>query len=115
MFLCGSREGICANNETGFGKTEGIEEQDVKSNSRFCLAIVGLALAIAASGPCRAQADGSHQAGPTSNFAPLEAWKNSVLTGDTAGLRMLYSSNPPAEIKSPAAKNTADADVDFWI
>jgi len=28
---------------------------------------------------------------------------------------MLYSSNPPAEIKSPAGKNNADADVDFWM
>jgi thioredoxin 1 len=87
----------------------------VKSDSRFYLAVVGLAMAIAASGPCRAQADGSQPDGSAPNFAPLEAWKNSLLTVDTVGLKMLYSINPPAEIKSPAGKNNADADVEFWM
>jgi thioredoxin 1 len=87
----------------------------VKSDSGFYLAIIGLTIAMAASGPCCAQADGSQQDGPAANFAPLAAWKTSVLTGDTAGLKMLYSSNPPAEIKSPAGTNNADADVDFWM
>jgi thiol-disulfide isomerase/thioredoxin len=59
--------------------------------------------------------DGSQPDSGASNFAPLDAWKNSVLTGDIAGLKMLYSSNPPAEIKSPDGKNNADADVDFWM
>ena len=87
----------------------------MKSGPRLYLAIIGLAISMAVSGLCRGQADGSHQDGPASNFAPLEVWKNCVLTGDTAGLKMLYSINPPAEIKSPAGKNNADSDVDFWM
>ena len=48
-------------------------------------------------------------------FAPLEQWKNAVLRGDPVGLRMLYSTNPPAQVAAPGDQNTADAEVNFWI
>jgi thioredoxin 1 len=48
-------------------------------------------------------------------FAPLEQWKNAVLLGDPAGLKMLYSTSPPAEVAAPGDQNTADAEVNFWI
>lgn len=87
----------------------------MKSIRRFFLVIIGLVIVVAGSVPGRAQADRRQPDGLASSFAPLAAWQNSVLTGDAAVLRMLYSIDPPAEIKSPAGKNNADADVDFWI
>jgi len=48
-------------------------------------------------------------------FAPLEQWKNAVLLGDPAGLKMLYSTSPPAQVAAPGDQNTADAEVNFWI
>jgi thioredoxin 1 len=48
-------------------------------------------------------------------FAPLEQWKNAVLRGEPAGLKILYSTSPPAQVAAPADQNTADAEVNFWI
>jgi thioredoxin 1 len=48
-------------------------------------------------------------------FAPLEQWKNAVLRGDPAGLKMLYSTSPPAQVAGPGYQNTADSEVNFWI
>jgi len=48
-------------------------------------------------------------------FPPLEQWKNAVVSGNPAGLKALYSSNPPAQIVTPAGQNNADSDVAFWI
>ena len=48
-------------------------------------------------------------------FAPLEQWKNAVLLGDPVGLKMLYSTSPPAQVAAPGDQNTADAEVNFWI
>lgn len=47
-------------------------------------------------------------------FAPLEHWKGLVIAGDTAGLKLLYSSNPVAHIKTPSREVDADADAHFW-
>jgi thioredoxin 1 len=52
---------------------------------------------------------------PNSAFAPLEQWKNAVLRRDPVGLKMLYSTSPPAEVAAPEDQNTADAEVNFWI
>jgi thioredoxin 1 len=52
---------------------------------------------------------------PNTAFAPLEQWKNAVLRRDPVGLKMLYSTSPPAEVAAPGDQNTADAEVDFWI
>jgi thioredoxin 1 len=52
---------------------------------------------------------------PNTAFAPLEQWKNAVLRRDPVGLKMLYSTSPPAEVAAPGDQNTADAEVNFWI
>jgi len=52
---------------------------------------------------------------PDTAFAPLEQWKNAVLRRDPVGLKMLYSTSPPAEVAAPGDQNTADAEVNFWI
>jgi hypothetical protein len=52
---------------------------------------------------------------PNTAFAPLEQWRNAVLRRDPVGLKMLYSTSPPAEVAAPGDQNTADAEVNFWI
>ena len=47
-------------------------------------------------------------------FPPLEQWKTTVVGGNAAALKALYSSNPPAQIGTPAGQSTADADIAFW-
>jgi thioredoxin 1 len=90
------------------------EEPGVKSVSRFYVPVSALVIAMAASRLGCAQTPGAEQNGAGS-FVPLQLWKNAVLTGDSAGLKMLYSTNPPAEVTSPAGKGSSDADVDFWM
>ena len=48
------------------------------------------------------------------DFAPLGAWKAAVLHGDSAALKALYSSTPPARIEVESAAVGADADAAFW-
>lgn len=50
-----------------------------------------------------------------SSFVPLVQWKNSVLLGDRAGLKMLYSTAPAAQVTVPPAESNPDADIDFWV
>lgn len=48
-------------------------------------------------------------------FAPLETWKAAVLSGDTAKLKALYSSAPPAISVTPEAKShDFAAEANFW-
>ena len=49
------------------------------------------------------------------DFAPLQQWKNVVLSGNAAALKALYSTNPPAQIVTPAGQTSGDSDVAFWI
>jgi len=48
------------------------------------------------------------------NFAPLEAWRTAVLHGDSAAVKALYSSTPPARIDVDSTEVGADADAAFW-
>jgi thioredoxin 1 len=48
------------------------------------------------------------------SFAPLEQWKAAVVSGNGTLLKSMYSSNPPAQIKSAAGEAGAEADTDFW-
>jgi thioredoxin 1 len=49
------------------------------------------------------------------DFAPLDRWKAAVLAGDDAGLRKLYSANPPADIQNSKKQPIALADeLRFW-
>jgi hypothetical protein len=53
-------------------------------------------------------------AAATTDFPPLEVWKSAIVSGDSVGLRMLYSSNPAAQIETTHGKAPADDDVSFW-
>jgi len=48
-------------------------------------------------------------------FLPLEQWKNAIISGNAVALKALYSSNPPAQIVTPAGNANADSDVAFWV
>jgi thiol-disulfide isomerase/thioredoxin len=48
-------------------------------------------------------------------FAPLEQWKNAVLAVDSAGLKMLYSTNPAARVTSGSKTSSVEEELNFWI
>jgi hypothetical protein len=48
------------------------------------------------------------------NFPPLDAWKGAIVSGDSLGLRMLYSTNPAAQIETARGNAPADDDISFW-
>ena len=49
------------------------------------------------------------------SFAPLETWKTALLLGNTAALRALYSSEPPAISVTPKGESRdAAAEPSFW-
>ena len=52
--------------------------------------------------------------GADADFPPLDAWKGAIVSGDSLGLRMLYSTNPAAQIETAHGNATADDDVSFW-
>jgi thioredoxin 1 len=54
------------------------------------------------------------QTGQASPFPPLEQWKAAVISGSSAALQALYSSDPPAQVTTPAGTTTSSADVGFW-
>jgi hypothetical protein len=41
-------------------------------------------------------------------------WKSAVIGGNTAALKALYSTNPPAQVATPGGQSNADSDVSFW-
>jgi hypothetical protein len=55
----------------------------------------------------------TQQAGAT--FAPVEQWKAAVVSGDSAKLRALYSSNPAARVVLSSGETSAETDIAFWI
>lgn len=48
------------------------------------------------------------------SFQPLQQWKNSILAGDVAGLKVLFSSQPPAQIATPKGSIDVDTEASFW-
>ena len=86
----------------------------MRSLSRIALrAYIFLALATPLTF-CSGQASASHggKSGPA--FAPIEQWKDAVISGNTVALKALYSTSPPAQIVTPAGGANADTDVSFW-
>jgi thioredoxin 1 len=77
------------------------------------MAVWVLALLAGGSSFGRAQGVTSAAAADTV-FAPLQQWKSAILTGDTGGMRALYSSDPGANFATTAGKITPDGDVAFW-
>jgi thioredoxin 1 len=64
--------------------------------------------------PAFVRAQDAPSSAPTS-FAPLDAWKAAVLSGNAAALRALYSSDPPAATKTPKGVATdPSSEPDFW-
>jgi hypothetical protein len=49
-----------------------------------------------------------------SSFQPLQQWKNAVLSGDAAGLKMLFSAQPPAQIAVGKGSIDVDTEANFW-
>lgn len=72
---------------------------------RICLATVTVAAALSAA---------SLSVAAENNFPPLEAWKSAIVTGDSVGLKMLYSSNPAAQVETAHGTAPADDEVSFW-
>lgn len=64
-----------------------------------------------------ATAYGQHAAkSPTVTFAPLQTWKAAVLSGNSAALQGLYSTNPPAvTLTSKAENHDPAAEPQFWL
>jgi thioredoxin 1 len=46
--------------------------------------------------------------------APLDTWKNVLLTGDAASLRALYSVKPVPRLIIPGGQTTVNGDLAFW-
>jgi hypothetical protein len=57
----------------------------------------------------------SSAADELANFAPIEQWKNTVLAGNAAGLKALYSTDPAAQVEANSIKGDAGADTSFWL
>ncbi len=51
----------------------------------------------------------------STNFLPLDQWKNAVLAGDGTALKALYSSDPAAQIDVHGTTISADGDINFWL
>src|SRR3954466_6114172 len=49
------------------------------------------------------------------HFAPLDQWKQAVLSSDSAALKALYSIDPPAEVDANKAQGDAASDITFWL
>jgi len=49
------------------------------------------------------------------SFAPFQQWIGAVLTADAATLKLLYSTDPPAQIRVKGVMYDADADTAFWL
>src|SRR2546425_11829767 len=53
----------------------------------------------------------------TTSFAPLERWKAALISGSSASLTALYSTNPSPQLSvvtKKAAEISPQADVQFW-
>lgn len=70
-------------------------------------------LALAVITACGSAAFASTSASSTT-FAPLEQWKAAVVAGNASLLKSMYSSNPPAQVKTETGIAGAEADTDFW-
>jgi thioredoxin 1 len=55
------------------------------------------------------------QSSDAAPFAPFEQWKAAVLAGDAAGLKGIYSIDPPAEVHIARVKGDASSDTTFWL
>ena len=85
----------------------------MRSSSRTALRTCIL-LAFATLFSCCFSQTSTHAGKPDPAFPPLQQWKNAVIAGNASALKALYSSNPAAQIATPAGETNADSDVAFW-
>ncbi len=80
--------------------------------------LIGLALACATNSRTQTPAPAPHAAPhgtATPAFAPLEHWRQAILSGDANQLAKLYSASPPAQINTGDQKTVGAAeDASFW-
>ncbi|HLZ43157.1 MAG TPA: thioredoxin family protein [Candidatus Sulfotelmatobacter sp.] len=79
--------------------------------ARKFVLVIPLAMVVVCAGAAQSAAPAS----PNADFAPFQQWMGAILTGDAAGLKELYSTNPPAQIRVKTVMHDADADISFWI
>ena len=48
-------------------------------------------------------------------FAPFEQWKNTVLSGNAAALKALYSTDPAVQVRINGVARDAESDTSFWL
>lgn len=49
-----------------------------------------------------------------SSFQALQQWKNAVLSGEAGGLKMLFSTQPPAQVATAKGSSDVDTEANFW-
>lgn len=94
------------------------------------LGLLSLSLLISASAAHAQSAGSSSAATPTkhagaaraaakpassTSFAPMDAWKAAVIAGDATALKAMYTTEPPAQSKTPAGVSAdPGSDANFW-
>jgi hypothetical protein len=48
-------------------------------------------------------------------FPPFDQWKSAVLSGNSAGLKYLYSTDPALQVETEKGSSDASAETKFWI
>jgi ketosteroid isomerase-like protein len=51
----------------------------------------------------------------STGFTPLDQWRSAIVSGDVAALKMLYSTDPPAQVEIERKSTGADTDINFWL
>jgi hypothetical protein len=82
----------------------------VRRYFRSIVLLIAAAIALCAHSLAQSPAADS----PT-GFAPLDQWKSAIVAGDAAALKMLYSTDPAAQVRANGVVAGADADVNFWL
>jgi hypothetical protein len=83
-----------------------------KHFSAFLIVFASVVAAITLCGHCAAQ---SVSADVPPSFAPLDQWKNAIVTGNGAALKALYSTDPAAKVRANGIVEGGEADVNFWL
>ena len=80
------------------------------------MSFLGLAIFFAPGSLAQAAASVRSTAPQSGEFAPVQAWKVAVLSGNSAALRDLYSSDPPSAIlTSKGETRDPDEEPQFWL
>ncbi len=81
----------------------------------LALLAVALLLQLAYAGSIPRHQRAPQPSASETQFAPLEKWKAAVLSGNSAALKSLYTTEPPAITKTPAGtRSDPTAEPAFW-